>query len=216
MMKLRIRYTYEQGNESFLVLLLESKSLADMINRAEYAMQMTEYDRQMMEKLKETQAQIEAQKEELEQEFPVMTLRNMVMFPSVVMPITAGRRTTLKLVNAALKNSSSIVIATQKLSEVENPGYKDLYPTAVIGKVLRVFELPGGNTTVILQANGPKVHLDEITSVRPYLKGKVTPIKETMEAEDSDEFIHWSECDGWGHLYLYDKNGDEMKYGRME
>lgn len=130
----------------------------------------------------------EVTEEELEQEFPVMTLRNMVMFPSVVMPITAGRRTTLKLVNAALKNSSSIVIATQKLSEVENPGYKDLYPTAVIGKVLRVFEMPGGNTTVILQANGPKVHLDEITSVRPYLKGKITPIKETMEAEDSDEF----------------------------
>ena len=54
----------------------------------------------------------EVTEEELEQEFPVMTLRNMVMFPSVVMPITAGRRTTLKLVNAALKNSSSIVIAT--------------------------------------------------------------------------------------------------------
>ena len=68
MMKLRIRYTYEQGNQSFLVLLLESKSLADMMNRAEYAMQMTEYDRQMMEKLKETQAQIEDQKEDLEQE----------------------------------------------------------------------------------------------------------------------------------------------------
>lgn len=45
----------------------------------------------------------EVTEEELEQEFPVMTLRNMVMFPSVVMPITAGRRTTLKLVNAALK-----------------------------------------------------------------------------------------------------------------
>ena len=126
--------------------------------------------------------------DELEKEFPVMTLRNMVMFPSVVMPVTVGRRTTLKLVNTALKNNSSIVIATQKVSEVENPGYKDLYPTAVIGKVLRVFEMPGGNTTVILQANGPKVHLDEITAVRPYLKGKVTPIKESMEAEKTDEF----------------------------
>ena len=126
--------------------------------------------------------------DELEQEFPVMTLRNMVMFPSVVMPVTVGRRTTLKLVNTALKNNSSIVIATQKVSEVETPGYKDLHPTAVIGKVLRVFEMPGGNTTVILQANGPKIHLDEITAVRPYLKGKVTPVKESMEAEKTDEF----------------------------
>ena len=126
--------------------------------------------------------------DELEQEFPVMTLRNMVMFPSVVMPVTVGRRTTLKLVNTALKNNSSIVIATQKVSEVETPGYKDLHSTAVIGKVLRVFEMPGGNTTVILQANGPKIHLDEITAVRPYLKGKVTPVKESMEAEKTDEF----------------------------
>ena len=57
--------------------------------------------------------------DELEKEFPIMTLRNMVMFPSVVMPVTAGRRTTLKLVHDAMKDKRHIIIATQKVAEVE-------------------------------------------------------------------------------------------------
>lgn len=133
-------------------------------------------------------APLEISPEELENEFPVMTLRNMVMFPSVAMPVTVGRRATLKLVNTALRNKSFIVISTQMVSEVESPVQKDLYPTAVIGKVLRIFEMPGGSTTVILQANGPKVHIDQITSLRPYLSGKVTPIEEDMKVEGTTEF----------------------------
>ena len=130
---------------------------------------------------------VEVTKEELDQVFPVMTLRNLIMFPSVVMPVTVGRQSTLKLVNTALKKKSSIVITTQKVSEVEAPGFKDLYPVAVIGKVLRIFEMPGGNTTVILQPNGPMVNLDEITATRPYLQGKVSLIEEDMQVEKSDE-----------------------------
>lgn len=126
--------------------------------------------------------------DELDKEMPIMTLRNMVMFPSVVMPVTAGRRSTLKLVHDAMKNKNHIVIATQKVIEIEDPGLSDLYPIAVIGRVLRVFEMPGGNTTVILQASNVKVHLDESTSTRPYLKGKVSLVEEQMEATDSDEF----------------------------
>lgn len=62
--------------------------------------------------------------DELEKEFPIMTLRNMVMFPSVVMPVTAGRRTTLKLVHDAMKDKRHIIIATQKVAEVEDPEYQ--------------------------------------------------------------------------------------------
>ena len=130
---------------------------------------------------------VEVSPEELEKELPIMTLRNLALFPTVVMPVTVGRKTTLKLVNAALKNKSSIAIATQKVSEVENPGFNDLHPIGVIGKVLRIFEMPGGNTTVILQANGPKVKLDSVTASRPYLKGTVSVIEEENEIDDSDE-----------------------------
>ena len=57
--------------------------------------------------------------EELEKDIPIMTLRNMVMFPSVVMPVTVGRKSTLKLVNSALKKKTSIVIACQTNSDVK-------------------------------------------------------------------------------------------------
>lgn len=141
--------------------------------------------------------------EELADELPVMTLRNMFIFPSVVMPVTVGRRPTLKLVNMALKDKASIVIATQKVSEVESPEYKDLYPVAVIGKVLRIFDMPTGNTTVILQAMGPKVRIDEITSTHPYLKGKVTLIPEEMDEENSDEFKALIDtCKDLGNKYV--------------
>lgn len=63
-----------------------------------------------------------------------------------------------------------------------------MFPIGVVGKVLRVFEMPGGNITAILQATGPKVKLEEITSTRPFLKGKVSLIEENMEEEKTDEF----------------------------
>ncbi len=125
--------------------------------------------------------------EDLEKEMPIMTLRNMMMFPTVVMPVTVGRKTTLKLVEDAIKHKSNIVIACQKTSEVESPKQEDLYPIAVLGRVLRSFDIPGGNTTVILQASNVKLHIDEVTSSHSYLKGIVHPIQEDMEAKDSDE-----------------------------
>lgn len=68
LMKKRIRYMYEQGNQSFFVVLLESESVSELVNRAEYAAQMTAYDRQMMNEMKEVREEIAAKKAELEQE----------------------------------------------------------------------------------------------------------------------------------------------------
>lgn len=126
--------------------------------------------------------------EELEKDIPIMTLRNMVMFPSLVMPVTVGRKSTLKLVNSALKKKTSIAIACQTNSDVEDPGLNDLYQVAVVGKVLRIFEVPGGSTTVILQSNGPKVQLESVTATRPYLRGTISLRNEVMAMEDTDEF----------------------------
>lgn len=123
----------------------------------------------------------------LNEELPIMTLRNMVMFPSVIMPVTVGRRSTLKLTKAALKGNKPIVIATQKVMEVEDPNLNDLYTTAVVGRVLREFELPGGNTTVILQASTLKVRIDSVTSAKPYLKGKVSALPEDMEIKENND-----------------------------
>ena len=126
--------------------------------------------------------------DDLTGELPVMPLRNLMIFPSIVMPVSVGRQPTLKLVNQAFQSKEPIIITTQKVSEVDSPKQKDLFPIAVIGKVLRVFEMPGGTITAILQATGPKVQLEEITSTRPFLKGKVSVIEEDMKDEKSDEF----------------------------
>ena len=130
----------------------------------------------------------DSQKVEFDKDLPIMPLRNMVMFPHVVMPVTIGRTSTLKLVNVAFKKKQPIVLVCQKMAEVDEPGYSDLYPVGVLARVLRIFDMPGGTTTVIMQSSGPRVHLDSIVRTQPYMKGKVTPLEEKEEDEHSDEF----------------------------
>ena len=125
---------------------------------------------------------------EYDKEIPVLALRNMVMFPHVVMPVTIGRSSSLKLVNAAFKKKLPIALVCQLSAEVDDPGYQDLFHIGVIARVLRVFEMPGGNTTAIMQSSGPKIHLDNIVRTLPYMKGMVTPLEEEEVDEHSDEF----------------------------
>ena len=125
---------------------------------------------------------------EYDKEIPVLALRNMVMFPHVVMPVTIGRSSSLKLVNAAFKKKLPIALVCQLSAEVDDPGYQDLFHIGVIARVLRVFEMPGGNTTAIMQSSGPKIHLDNIVRTLPYMKGMVTPLEEEEVDEHSEEF----------------------------
>ena len=86
-------------------------------------------------------------------EIPVLPLRSMVMFPIVVMPVSIGRPSTLKLVHSAYKKKLPIAIMSQISRDVNNPGFNDLYHIGVVGHILRILEIPGGSTTVILQSN---------------------------------------------------------------
>lgn len=122
---------------------------------------------------------------ELAKELPILALRNMVLFPGVVMPVNIGRRSTLKLVNEALKNKNAIVLATQNNAEVEVPKKENLYPEAVIGRVLRIFEMPGKNTTAIIQASNVRVRIENIVQYSPYLWGVVSPLEEEALEGDS-------------------------------
>ena len=123
-----------------------------------------------------------------DKEIPILPLRNMVMFPHVVMPVTIGRTSSLKLINVAFKKKQPIVLVCQVSAEVDDPGYADLYHVGVVARVLRIFEMPGGTTTAIMQSAGPKVHLDGIVRTQPYMKGMVTPMEEIAVDEQSDEF----------------------------
>ena len=140
---------------------------------------------------------------EYDKEIPVLPLRNMVMFPHVVMPVTIGRNSSLKLINMAIRKKQPIALICQLSAEVDEPGYQDLFHVGVIARVLKVFEMPGGNTTAIMQSAGPRVHLDKIVRTQPYMKGMVTPMKDEEVNEETDEFKALMEsCKELAHKYI--------------
>ena len=93
----------------------------------------------------------EINREELPEVLPILPLKNTVLFPGVVIPITAGRDASIKLINDANNGDKTIGVVAQKDSNIENPEGKDLHQLGVVAKILRVLKMPDGNTTVIIQ-----------------------------------------------------------------
>lgn len=118
---------------------------------------------------------------------PVLPLRNMVLFPGVFMPVSVGRKSSLRLVREADKKKSYIAVVCQKMAETDEPAFEDLHPIGTIGKIVRVLEMPDQTTTVIIQ--GMKcLELKNITETHPYLKGEVNIIDEEIPSKDDKEF----------------------------
>lgn len=123
----------------------------------------------------------------IEDEIPVLPLRNMVLFPTVVMPVSVGRKSSLKLVQDAQANDTLIGVFCQKDQQVEDPELSDLYPTGTVAKIIRVFDMPDQSTTVVLQGM-QRIQLKEITARRPYLKGHAEIFPEILPATRSKQF----------------------------
>ena len=126
--------------------------------------------------------------ENLEGEMPVLPLRNMIIFPEIVMPVAIGRRSTLELVKSAYKKKLPVILATQKDAMVDEPNMDDLYPLGVVGRIVRILELPGGATNALIHTCGPKVRLESIVSTEPYLTGTAQPILENNKTPKTNEF----------------------------
>ncbi|TDN82366.1 ATP-dependent Lon protease [Salegentibacter sp. 24] len=129
----------------------------------------------------------EINREELPETLPILPLRNTVLFPGVVIPITAGRDTSIKLINEANNNSKIIGVVAQKDEEVENPSAKDIYSTGVVARILRVLKMPDGNTTVIIQGK-KRFEIDEIVKEEPYLTASIREVPEARPEIDNKEF----------------------------
>ncbi|WP_339649213.1 endopeptidase La [uncultured Salegentibacter sp.] len=129
----------------------------------------------------------EINREELPDTLPILPLRNTVLFPGVVIPITAGRDTSIKLINEANNDSKIIGVVAQKDEEVENPSAKDIYNTGVVARILRVLKMPDGNTTVIIQGK-KRFEIDEIVKEEPYLTAKIKEVPEARPELDNKEF----------------------------
>jgi ATP-dependent Lon protease len=124
-----------------------------------------------------------------DEDVPVLALRNMVMFPHVVLPVNIGRKMSMKAARHAESNNIPIAIVCQIKSDVEKPEYDDLYHIGVMARVLRIFETPGRGTTVLLQSNGPKIKLNSLYNGKQgFLRGQVTEVPEEPADQSSPEF----------------------------
>jgi ATP-dependent Lon protease len=123
----------------------------------------------------------------LPESLPILPLRNTVLFPGVVIPITAGRDASIKLINDANNGGKVIGVVSQKDEAVENPTEKDIYKTGTVARILKVLKMPDGNTTVIIQGK-KRFQINELISEKPYLTATISDISEAKPAADNKEF----------------------------
>ena len=118
---------------------------------------------------------------------PVLPLRNMVLFPGVFLPITVGRKSSLKLIRDAEKKHKDIAVVCQRSAHTEDPKLEDLHNVGTVGRIVRVLEMPDQTTTVILQGM-KRLILKDITETHPYLKGEIELLEEDVPSKDDKEF----------------------------
>ncbi|WP_445381847.1 endopeptidase La [Robiginitalea sp. IMCC43444] len=129
----------------------------------------------------------EMNSEELPETLPILPLRNTVLFPGVVVPITAGRDASIHLIKDANNGSKVIGVVSQKDESVENPGIKDINTLGTVARILRVLQMPDGNTTVIIQGK-KRFEIAEILTEKPYLTATVRETREQRPDETDVEF----------------------------
>ncbi len=118
----------------------------------------------------------------------VLPLRNMVLFPGVLLPVTVARPKSKKLVTTAFKNDALLAVCCQKAQDVAEPGSDDLYILGTAGRVLRTLDMPDGSLMVILEGM-ERVEIQEIVSTKPYLKARVKVVEEVFPKRNDKEFI---------------------------
>ena len=158
------------------ILGLDSLSLHNMLDEdSELIPLMTPEDEEIINK------------EQIPAVLPILPLRNTVLFPGVVIPITAGRDASIQLIKDANAGDKTIGVVAQKNAEVENPTEKDIHKIGVVAQILRVLKMPDGNTTVIIQGK-KRFEIDEVVQEEPYLKATTKEVLEDKTDEKNKEF----------------------------
>lgn len=131
--------------------------------------------------------EIEQEEEEMPPFMPLLTLKNMVLFPGIVMPITLGRKKSIKLIKEISQKGNVFGVVSQKNKNVDNPKLEDIYQYGTTAKILKIFNMPEDTLTVILQGKSTFI-IEELIDDNPYLKVKVSKIKEIKPAKEDREF----------------------------
>ena len=118
----------------------------------------------------------------------VLPLRNMVLFPGVLLPVTVARPKSKKLVTNAFKNDELLAVCCQRIQDVQEPSSDDLYTIGTAGRVMRTLDMPDGSLMVIMEGI-QRIDIQEIVSQKPYLKAKVQVLEEDFPKRNDKEFI---------------------------
>ena len=130
----------------------------------------------------------EMNNEELPATLAILPLRNTVLFPGVVIPISAGRDKSIKLINDANAAGKTIGVVSQKNEEDEDPTKNDINKIGTVAQILRVLKMPDGNITVILQGK-KRFEIDAMISEKPYLMANVKEVEEKRPGKHDTEFL---------------------------
>lgn len=154
---------------------LDSLSFDDLQDDAELIPLMTPEDEEEMSR------------EELPETLPILPLKNMVLFPGVVIPITAGRDRSIKLINETNKGNRVVGVVSQKDASKERPEIEDIHRIGTVARILRVLKMPDGNTTVIIQGK-KRFEVEQLITTDPYWTATINEVPEARPAEKSKEF----------------------------
>lgn len=154
---------------------LDKLSLQDLEGDAEFIPLMSAEDEDAMAR------------EDLPDTLPILPLRNTVLFPGVVIPITAGRDKSIKLIEDTNKGNKVIGVVSQKDEEDEEPSAQDINKIGTVAQILRVLKMPDGNTTVIIQGK-KRFQITEVLTTSPYLTATIHEVEEARPVQNDDEF----------------------------
>ncbi len=124
---------------------------------------------------------------ELPEVVPVLSLRNTVLFPGVVLPISITRPRSIQLIRDVYRTDKVVVTVAQKDPDIENPKYEDLHNVGTCGQVIKLLEMPDGSTTAIIQGR-KRIKLEAFVSEDPYFMAKIKPAPEIKPDPASKEF----------------------------
>jgi ATP-dependent Lon protease len=128
----------------------------------------------------------EMNKEILPESLPILPLRNTVLFPGVVIPITVGRDKSINLIKDAYKAKRSIGVVAQVNANIEDPSFDDLYKTGTVAHIMKMLRMPDGNTTVIIQGKR-RFRLNECLTTDPYITASITAMPEAKLDMDKEQ-----------------------------
>lgn len=126
-----------------------------------------------------------ADAQQIPAELPVLPLRNTVLFPGVVIPITVGRDKSIKAVSDAYKSDKLVGVVAQKDSNIEEPTVSDLEDIGTVAKIIKLIKMPDGGTTIIIQGRR-RFKIEEITSEEPYFKASIKILEDEKITGDAD------------------------------